>query len=318
MNATHGPQYWAATVLQERYDRWAEHEPGDGDRPPGRWIGIHDVLADDGRMLRELHPHVMEQYAAPPDTAATYIAGWYAGALADVVGYGLASAGAGVLLESQTVRLHLHDDRWIDRIQLVAPTAVVPEDHPWDGHPAVEVVDPGDVLHRCASSLVQIVAPIIDRCRGLARVGRVGLWNEVGDCLGLAFDDAVPATESVRSLLLAAVAAPGVPWRARPSITIVDDDELGATLVGQKGGCCLAYQCRRNDRAHADDHGLDADELEFREQFGHSAETSRYCATCRFRDPDDARDRQLFWRRLEHRRSGCTDHVATQHEFGDT
>lgn len=277
MSPAGGPAEWAATVLQERYDRWAER---DADAVPGggRWVEVADVVADDCRFLRELHPRVMAAHAAPPDTAASYLAGWYAGAVADVVGYALATAGAGLVLGADDARLHTHPEGWIDRIELASPRAVVPAGHPWVGRPGVEVVAPDDMLRRCVGAVVEVVAPIIDGCHGLARVGRAGLWNEVGDCLGLAFDDTVPATESVRELLMAAASVPAAPWRAKPSIEIVDDEVLGPVLLRRKGGCCLAYQC---------DHGESA------------GDGPHYCTTCKFRDPDDSRARQLFWRRLE-------------------
>ncbi len=301
---TGGPGEWAAAVLQQRYDRWADHD-ADGEPAPGRWMSVGDVVAGGCRWLRELHPTVMSEYTAPPDTAATYLAGWYAGALADVVGYGLATAGAGIVLRPEAVRLRVHPDGWVDRIELDLPTAVVPDGHPWAGRPDVDVVDADEMLRRCVTALIEVVAPIVDGCHGLARVGRVGLWNEVADHLGLAFDEAVPAVESVRDLLLASVAVPDVPWRARPRIEIVDDEVLGPALIRRKGGCCLAYQCDHDAGA---DEIVDPDRLAFRERFGADTHGPHYCTTCKFRDPDDSRDRQLFWRRLEFQRRTPSGH----------
>jgi hypothetical protein len=283
---TAGPADWAATALQERYDRWAACDAdnaGGNATASGSWMSVADVLADDCAWLRALHPRVMAAASAPPDTVASYLAGWYAGAIADVVGYALATAGAGLLLGSGDIRLQVHPDGWIDRVELASPVAAVPVGHPWVGRHGIDVVDVVDVvdvdemLRRCVAALVAVVSPIIDGCHGLARVGRAGLWNEVGDSLGLAFDDTAPANESVRELLMAAVAVPGAPWRARPSIEIVDDEVLGLVMLRRKGGCCLAYQCER---------------------FG-SDDGPRYCTTCKFRDPDDSRARQLVWRRLD-------------------
>jgi hypothetical protein len=296
-----GPGEWAASVLQERYDRWAEHDvdPQRG-AADDSWMSVDDVVADDGAWLRAVHHRLMTGHSAPADTAASYLTGWYAGAIVDVVGYGLATARAGLLLDADTVRLHVHPDGWIDRIELVAPTALVPAGHPWAGRPGVEVDDADRMLHRCVAGAVALVRPIVDGCHGLARVGRAGLWNEVGDSLGLAFDDAVPATEPVRELLMAAVSVPGVPWRAKPSIEIVDDGVLGLAFVRRKGGCCLAYQCDHGEATDhdADNGAVDPDLQAFRERFG-ADDGPHYCTTCKFRDPDDSRERQLFWRRLE-------------------
>jgi len=299
------PQTWADTVLQARFDRWAEHDtaPGHGEPEPGRWVGIAEVTANDEALLRDLHPRLMARYHAPADTAAMYLAGWYAGAIADVVGYGLATAGAGIVVRADDVRLHVHPDDWVDRIRLESLRAVVPDGHPWAGQPGVETAGGDEMLACCVSALVEVVTPIVDGCHRLARVGRVGLWNEVGDNLALAFDDAVAAHDEVRDLLLAAGAVPGVPWRATPSIEVVDDSELGPTLVRHKGGCCLAYQCSYDDR---DDDELDPDLAAYRIRFGSDTAEPRYCTTCKFRDPADARERQLFWRRVEHRRHAHT------------
>ncbi len=300
--ATLGPGEWADSLLQQCYDRWAEHDP-DGEPATGRWMAIGDVVADGCGWLHELHARAMAEYAAPPDTAATYLAGWYAGALADVVGYGLATARAGIVLRPEDVRLHVHPGGWVDRIELDSPTAVVPDGHPWGGRADVVVVDIDEMLRRSVTSLNELVAPIVDGCHGLARVGRVGLWNEVADHLGLAFDDAVPAVEPVRDLLLAAVAVPGVPWRAKPSIDIVADDVLGTVLLRRKGGCCLAYQCGHDAGAGEI---VDPDLRAFRERFP-VTDGPQYCTTCKFRDPDDARDRQLFWRRRQSRSGHHTE-----------
>jgi hypothetical protein len=151
------------------------------------------------------------------------------------------------------------------------------------------------MLLHTVGALVAATTPLVDACHRLAPIGRVGLWNEVGDLLGLAVDEGGRADEAARRLLAAAVAVPGTPWRATPALRVVDDEVLGPTVVRRKGGCCLAYKCD-----HDDSDATDPDHVAYVARFGDEA--PHYCNTCKFRDHDDSAARQLFWRRLEHRR----------------
>ena len=70
-----------------------------------------------------------------------------------------------------------------------------------------------------------------------------GLWNEVGDALGLVlvYQSQLDTTDERVALLERAVATRGVPWRALPKLWFIDGGDVGRLHVGQKGGCCLAY-----------------------------------------------------------------------------
>jgi len=91
--------------------------------------------------------------------------------------------------------------------------------------------------------MIAVARPIIDACRGLAKVAAVGLWNEIGDALGLSVDNehGVPHRRDVVHVLDRAVRSPSAQWRARCVMRIVDHEVLGPVFVKQKGGCCLAY-----------------------------------------------------------------------------
>jgi hypothetical protein len=286
-----GPQGWVDTVLQRRHDRRARVGSDDD-----AWLRLGDLVADEAGPLVGLHRRVMTRYRAPADTAATYLAGWFAGIVADAVGHCLATAGAGLVVDADEVQFHQHRDGWVDRLSLQGVRAVVTHDHPWAGRPDVVVVDDiASMLGDSVRALVAVVTPLVEACHGLASVGRVGLWNEVGDCLGLAIDDAAPPDESACALLAAAVAVPGTPWKATPTLRLVDDDTLGPTVVRHKGGCCLAYKC---DEVTGDVEDAGPEVAAYIARFGDDA--PHYCNTCRFREVDDSAARQLFWRRLEH------------------
>jgi hypothetical protein len=150
------------------------------------------------------------------------------------VGYGLATAAAGFLVDVSEVRWHVHPEGWPERVTLGDVAAVVVEaGHPWQGQDGVEVVASADeMISRAVSAVCQAVAPIVDACHRLARVGRVGLWNEVADALGctLAHQTTVPVTPAMVAVIEAAVNAPGHrggPVRARASST---PSSAGSTL----------------------------------------------------------------------------------------
>ncbi len=140
------------------------------------------------------------------------------------------------------------------------------------GQALVTVVGRDAISHIVVERLVEVLTPVIDACHDLGRTGRTGLWNEVADGLGLsvAHHPDIPAHSDVIDTLVRAVRTPGVPWRATPTLRIVDSAG-GPVYVGQKGGCCLAYTCA-----------------------GPPGEP-RYWTTCKFRAPADSEQRQLFW-----------------------
>jgi hypothetical protein len=262
------PATWLATHLRARF---AEHAEPDGPEP--EVVSYDEVLADDAAWLRAARDR-LEGRGAPAPVAATYLAGWLAGSLAEVVGFGLAAGGCGFLLDPTQVRWHLHPDGWPLAVD-TAPRAVVPAGHAWTGLAGVEV---GDPVGASVDALVEACGPLVDACHGLAKVGRAGLWNEVGDALGmvLAHQVAVPPSEEHLALLAAAVDRPGVPWKARPRLSFARSERLGRVHVVQKGGCCLYYT--RPDSDPADP----------------------YCSTCSLREPEVCDARQVAWLEQAH------------------
>jgi hypothetical protein len=291
------PHAWIDTHLGARFDRW---EVEAGLSAPAEVRSTSDLLLDDAEPLRSIHRKLVDG-GAPAPAAASYLADWFAGAVAGAIGYSLAAAGAGLRLVGD-VGFHLHPDGWPLRLDLPATALVLP-DHPWaglDGCDLATSVD--DLLARTVRELVVATTPLIDALHGMARIGIAGLWNEVGDALGaaLAFQHDVTPTPAMVAVLDAAVQVPEAPWRARPRLSFADSAVLGRIHVAQKGGCCLAYT-RQHDGPvpTADDPGLEPYHRAYLARFPVDPDAPRYCSTCSFRDPADTAARQVFWH--EHR-----------------
>lgn len=290
------PDAWLATHLRARFEA-GEHEVG-MDGPLDLWT-ISDLVGDDATILRACH-HRLTVEGTPAPAAATYLADWFAGIVAGAVGYGLAAAGAGFVLDAaevpSQVRFHVHPDGWPLRVEFPAHAMVLP-DHPWARGGSVHVVESIDeVLHRTVHALVRAVRPIIEACHRTARIGTVGLWNEVADSLGkaVAFQQLVAVTAEMVAVLDAAVATPGTPWKARPRLGFADS-AVGPVHVAQKGGCCLAYTAAHDDDPTAGDDSLDLEFRAYLERFPIDPDLPRYCTTCSFRTTEDSNARQVFW-----------------------
>jgi len=292
-----GPAAWLEEHLAARGERWrAGLDPADVEV-----VTLAGVVADGAAVLRRSHERLVAE-GTPAPAAATYLADWFAGSVAGAVGYGLATAGAGFLLDRpevrDRVRLHLHPDGWVMDVEL-PPRAAVTADHPWAGAPGAVVVGGAEeVVARAVDALVDAVRDVIGACHGLATVGRAGLWNEVGDGLGtaLAHQDDVPVTDPMLDVLRVAVERPGVPWRARPDLALADSELAGRVHVVRKGGCCLAYTRPAEIVPDADDPDLDEEHRAFLRRFPDPPGTPRWCTTCSLRTMEDSTARQVWWR----------------------
>jgi hypothetical protein len=296
------PDEWFATHVRPLFDEYGPYDPDSG-----RWLTAADLLDHGAARLRSLHDRLHSQERAPGATAATYLAGWFPGLAAEVVGLALATAGAGLLLRLEDLRWQLHPDGWPDRLEAGTIDVVVAAGHPWADLDGVTVVAaPDEVASRAVHALVTAVTPLIDACHGLARVGRAGLWNEVGDGLVMAVrhDGSHHVEQAMIDTVHAASRLPGAPWRAHAQLRMVQTP-WGTTCVGQKGGCCLAYK-RPAAAFDAHDDPADADTAEFRRRFPQQPDEPRYCGTCSLRDRADAEARQLFWFELSKRSVSST------------
>lgn len=217
----------------------------------------------------------MVERGARPTAAACYLSEWIGGTLAGNVGYGLALGHVGFEVDPESLRWHRHPEGWLDAVDLSTAVPVVDRTHPWAGRADVEVVETrAEVIARAVRGVVAAIEPVIDAIRALAPVGRPGLRNEVADgfAMSICFDRSLPVRASAVETLREAIAQPGRPWIAMPTIRIATAS-FGPCYVAQKGGCCLAYT--NIPRPVDADGAVD------------------YCSTCRFRSWDDCEGRQL-------------------------
>ena len=224
---------------------------------------------------------------------------WFAGGLADTVGFMLAMAGAAPLVELDATRWRMDPDGWPEYADPGAVPVAVPAGHPWAGLPdTVCVADERAVAARAVTALAAAVSPIVEAGHRLARVGRTALWAEVADGVGLPLLHEVdlPVDAAAVHRLRLALAVPGAPWRRRPDLRVAATAD-GAAYLGRKGGCCLSYQCPPGPEPDPD--ALDLRERAYRERFPARPDQPPYCSTCSLRDLTDCEDRQRFWLRQE-------------------
>jgi hypothetical protein len=160
------------------------------------------------------------------------------------------------------------------------------------------------------SALIETCGPLIEACRGLARVGLRSLWAEVSDGAAATMVEhgGLPSTPDGEHAASAALdALLGVqrsPWPTRPRVVLgtavagTETPEPVAALAVRRGGCCLAYT------APAPEQDLDPDDpaapltpasRAYLRRFPAGADGPRYCSTCRFRSDDDSVERQVWW-----------------------
>ena len=219
-------------------------------------VSLDELLADEAARLTAQHERLVAT-GTPGPAAAMYLAGWIGGSVAQRVGHRLAVEGVGYLIDRSELRFWMHPGGWPERVEL-------------GDCPAVGVS--GNEIRPVVEALVAVCSPLISACRRLARVGRVGLWNEVGDrlAMALAYQTTVSVTPAMLTVLEAAWSVPGAPWRARPRLAFAHSALLGRVHVAQKGGCCLSYTTRYPDG-------------------------SPYCEHCPFRRPQDCDAAQVAW-----------------------
>lgn len=291
---------WLANHLVGHYQQ--HHGSGPSARP---WVTIAEVVADQAALLRRTHARLCAETEVTPNAAAKWVTGWYPGMVADAVGFTLATAAAGLVLDASRLRLRLHPDGWVDQVDPVGATVAVAIDHPWAGLAGVQVLaDEQEVARTAVRALTITVAPLVEACRSLARVGRTALWAEVADGFGLPLimQPELPVDPAAVRRLQSGLRADGALWRRRPELRVADNG-CRADYLGRKAGCCLAYQC--TVETAVDLESLDSRASAFEERFPTRPGEPQFCSTCSLRDLVDCEDRQAFWLRAE-RAASCS------------
>ena len=114
-------------------------DPTEGPNSP-RWFALDQLLDGNGAILRNIHERLMAEEELSARAAATYLAGWIGGALADAIGFALATSGTGFLMTARSARWHQHPGGWRDRVDLGDPRVVIAVGHEWSGHTDVDTV----------------------------------------------------------------------------------------------------------------------------------------------------------------------------------
>jgi len=256
----------------------------------GAGHGLDELTAHDGELLRRLHRLTREAFGAPADTAASFLAIWSVGALANAVGATWALADAGLVVDPRTLRLLPGADAPITGVRLGSRVAVVGPDHPWAAAPGAQVVVDRDQRRDLAvRSLVAAAEPVVEALHRCVRVGRAGLWNQVGDGLvdWLAYRAAPPDVD-VAAACAELARAPARRWKAT-AVAWPIGTAAGPAIAVQKGGCCLEY------RFATAEHFSGEDGAAYLRAFPVEAGERVTCGTCSLRARADAAARQRFW-----------------------
>ncbi|MGQ0626363.1 MAG: hypothetical protein ACT4PP_17155 [Sporichthyaceae bacterium] len=287
----------AAAAAQDHED---EHDHDHVDPATLALLTREGLLAGDLAHLRATFAEVCAD-GSTPQAAATYLAGWFAGGVAQVVSLALVTARAGVLLEPAVVGWRVASEGWPEIVECGAARVLVEAGHPWASHPGVSVVaGAAQVREQAVGALVEFARPILDACRKLAKVSRSGLWDEVADYLGSVLVDRLDIEVSAQMLadLGAVLAVPGAPWKSRPRLGWAEAT-FGRVHVLHKVGCCLSFTERTPPEEDAE---ILADDPAFYARFPLETLGKRYCANCKFRDEADAHARQVFTLESRHAR----------------
>lgn len=281
------------------------HLPADS---PGQWLATHvcthlapeqreaaqpsSVLTDGGWLATWFS----RATAAGTNRAlaATSLAATIGGTIAMELGYAFAGAGAAFRPTVEGTRWVLSDG-WAEGIVFAPDTpASVPAGHPWAGRPDTVVVDsPTQLCGSATEGIAALAEPFIEYLASLTRAGRPGLWHEVSDALPEVLTWGMfPLGANDVAAFEAMLAIPSAPWTRPPTLQLAVED-WGEACVKHRGGCCMEYLVRRHHEPDSKDEAA----LAFRQAFPSASSDRIYCDNCKFLSFDEARARQLWWRR---------------------
>jgi hypothetical protein len=202
------------------------------------------------------------------DVAASYLAAWLAGAVAEPVAAAVHWHRCAWPVMADNLAVRRHPDGWFDALAVL-------------GTERREGADDVAALRQLvAAELVALLSPIFQVVRGWAPYGTPGMWGSVAD--GIAADalhrarlegcDGEAAWREA-GLLIDALAARVPQLRVRPTLCEVPSSG-GCSHLSVRGTCCLYYKVSGQPR----------------DPFGES-----YCTSCPLRDDGDRRRRWAVW-----------------------
>jgi hypothetical protein len=257
-------------------DGWFTHVAG---MPTGDgWVSVDDLVTDPTLVEGWLEQLLDGEANGHRDVAASYLAAWLAGSIAEPVAAALHLHQCAWPVIPGNLAVHRHPDGWFDGLA-VAGTEL----RRVDGDIAV-------LRQAVADELVALLSPIFETVRRWAPYGTSGMWGSLAD--GIAADAVQRARSEGRDgraawieagLLIDALAARVPQLRVRPALCDVPWSG-GEAHLSVRGTCCLYYKVSGQPR----------------DPFGES-----YCTTCPLRDDGDRRRRWAAW--LE-------DHVSPEPE----
>lgn len=217
----------------------------------GRWTTRDEVTA--GNQLDAVLSHLELRRGADDRTALTCLTGWIGGPVARALAVGVVRDGVVIRLAGpDPVRLYQLSEGYVTALAITPLSIAVGPAHPWAAYPGtappgVEVIAEQGGLQRLAvAELTRWASPLIDAFHTRSRLSRTALWGQLADSIGVLprllcdADTAVPAATWIERIA-DFLAAPGVPWRHRP--TVWQADSAGEpVVVAHRGSCCLLFR----------------------------------------------------------------------------
>lgn len=241
-----------------------------GEPSGDRWIRVEDIVAGPALVERWLEDLLRRSAQGHRDVAASYLAAWLAGAVAEPVAAALQLHQCAWPVTAENLALRRHPDGWFDGLAVLGTEVRVVADDD-DVAPLRELV---------AAELAALLAPTFDVVHAWAPYGRPGMWGSLAD--RIASDALQRARDGDRDgeaswheagRLIDALQARVPQLRVRP--VLCDVPWSGGTAhLAVRGTCCLYYKVSGEPR---DPHG------------------ASYCTSCPLRDDGDRRRRWATW-----------------------
>lgn len=202
-------------------------EPSDG----GEWIRLADVVVGD--FLAARMRALGQRLQGPPELQVTYLVGWLAGPIVDLLAYAFKAQAAIPLLAVDEVSLRCHPSGAFDGIAVGSPSLLHHED----------VADQAAFDRALIDRVVALMNPVVEYVLPRSPLGRRAVWAAVADRLVTALlprnrtDPDMPASVAVVERVMA---VPG-PLSTTRRWTVVDTP-AGRAYAPVSAACCFSYR----------------------------------------------------------------------------